>query len=137
MQGLSFFSCGVYSSCAKGGWWTLGLIVEGNSADHSGWSNEVMVTKTRRLITYNKRHIQKAPITEQYLREQIVKGIGCLEIIFTDTNPIKHNRVFNPYTASNQVNTLHSDTQKGTMQTSRSRRLVQVQIWQMVGRAMI
>ena len=36
------------------------------------------------LNTHNTRHIQKIPITvEQYLREQIVKGTGHLEDIFT------------------------------------------------------
>ena len=66
-----------------------------------------------RLIAQNTRHIQKTPImTEQYLWEEIVKDTGCLEDIFTDTNSINHNRVFNPYTAGTQVDTYHSDKQK-------------------------
>ena len=71
---LNFFSCRVYSSCAKGdgGPWTHDMIVEGHSADHNGWSYIVRITKTGRLITFNTRFIQKTPImTEQYLRKQI------------------------------------------------------------------
>ena len=39
-----------------------------------------------------------------------MKGTGCLENIFIDS--IKHNRVFNPYTAGTKVETYHSDKQE-------------------------
>ena len=39
----------------------------------------------------------------------MIKGIGCLEDIFLDTNSIKHNRVLNLYTSGTQVNTSNSD----------------------------
>ena len=32
-----------------------------------------------------------------------MRGTGCLEDIFTDTNSINNNRMFNPYTADTQV----------------------------------
>ena len=48
----------------------------------------------------SQRHIKKTPIAvEHYLREQIMRGMGCLDNIVTDTNSIKHNKVFNLYTA--------------------------------------
>ena len=36
-----------------------------------------------------------------------MKGIGCLEVIFTDMNSVQHNGL-NPYAAGTQVNTYHN-----------------------------
>ena len=54
-----------------------GVIVESNSTDLNGQPYKVRVTKTGRVMTHKTRHIQKMPImTEQYLRQQIVKALG-------------------------------------------------------------
>ena len=51
------------------------------------------------MITWNTGHIQKMPImTEQYLREQIVKSTGHLKDAFTNRDPIRHDRIFKLYT---------------------------------------
>ena len=36
-----------------------------------------------------------------------MKGNGQLEDIFTDTNSVEHDRVFNPYATGTQVNAYH------------------------------
>ena len=78
-----------------------GMIMEGNSTDHHGWSYIVRVTEMGRLMLCYTRHIRKTQLMrEQYLKEQIMKGIGCLKGTFTDTSSVEHNRVFIPYTAS-------------------------------------
>ena len=86
------------------------------------WSYIVRATKKDRLITHNTKHIPKTPImTEQYLKEQIMKGTECLKDIFPDTNSVVHKKVFDPYItgAGTQVNTSTSDKQEAKCQTSR------------------
>ena len=74
-----------------------------------------MVTMMGRVTAHNVRHLCKTPvITEQYIREQMVRGTGHLEGIFTDTNSIEALWVFNTYTAGTQVNTYHSVRQDKT-----------------------
>ena len=66
--------------------WIHKVIVEANRIGYSGRPYIVRVTKMSRLITYNTRHICKTSITVmQCLQEQIMKGTGHLEDIFTDT----------------------------------------------------
>ena len=73
-----------------------GMIVEGNSKEHSGHAYIVRGTKMGRHLTQNTRHIQKIPImARHYLREQIVKGTGCLGDIHRH-KLYEYNRVFNP-----------------------------------------
>ena len=45
----------------------------------------------------------------------MLRALDALKDIFTDTNSIVYNRVYNPYTADTQVNTYHSDKQEGKM----------------------
>ena len=64
--------------------------------------------KNGKLIMCNTRHVWKTLImAEQYLRDQIVKGTGCLEGIFTDANSIEHNREFKSHTAGRLMSTCH------------------------------
>ena len=50
--------------------------------------------------------------TEKYLREQVVKSAGHLKDIFSNTNLIRQDGLFNPYTAYTQMNTNQNDKQK-------------------------
>ena len=54
-------------------------------------------------------------MADQYLREKIVKDTECLEDIFTDTNSIEHNRIFNQYTGGTLVDMYHGDMQDDKM----------------------
>ena len=84
----------------NGGPRTHRKITEVKSRDHNGHSYIIRVTKMGRLITCNMRHIHRTLITmEQYLQEQIKKGIGHLEDMFIDMSSVNHNRIFNPYAA--------------------------------------
>ena len=97
------------------------MIVEGNSTDPNGISYEVRVTMTDRLITHDTSSDRTVPLRAG------CESTGCREDIFTDTISIKHNMVFNPYTAGTQVDTYCSDKQEDKTQTSRSRESVLVQ----------
>ena len=57
--------------------WKHWMIVESNSADHSKKSYKIRVIKTGRVMIVNTRQIQQTlTMTEQYLREQMVKALG-------------------------------------------------------------
>ena len=91
-----------------------GVIVKDNCSDHNRQSNKVK--KMGRLITGNTRHIQKTlKMAEQYIRRPLMKGTGCLEDIFTDTNSNEHNRLFNLNTAGTLVSTYHGRKQEDMM----------------------
>ena len=68
--------------------------VKSKSTVHNGQSYKVRVMKTWRVITYNTQLTWK--MTEQYLRDQAIKSTGHLLGIFTNTDLIRHDRVFNP-----------------------------------------
>ena len=43
--------------------WMHGMIIEGNSEDHQGWSYQVLVMKMGRVIIWNTKHIRHIPVT--------------------------------------------------------------------------
>ena len=96
-----------------GGPQTHEVIIKSNSTDCNRWSYKVRAMKSCRVLTHSTRHIWKMPImTEQYLWQQIVKGTGHLKGIFTNTDPISQDRIFNPYVICLQMYTNQSVIQE-------------------------
>ena len=89
-----------------------GVIIEGNTDDYQGQSNQVWVIKTGRIIMQNMKHIRHTPVTvRQYLRDQITKSRTWTMVTSWSTNDISYN----PYMARTHVHELwnhmrHSDS---------------------------
>ena len=115
--------CTVAVQHEDGGPWTQGIMEEMNDTDQPRWSYIIRVMKTGRLIMCNTRHICRTPTTiEQYLWEQIKKGTGLLEEIFTEARLLKHNWVSHSYTIYTQMHTLQDDRQRKVPRTFPSSR---------------
>ena len=61
------------------------------------------------------RHIHNKWISmQQCLLEQISKGTGHLENIFTDANSVMHSRIFKAYAAGTEMKMVHKDNPKNS-----------------------
>ena len=95
--------------CDYGGSWTHGVIKQTNSSVHKGRLYIVRVAKTASLIPQNKSHIWSTSIaTEQFLMEQIKKGLGWLGGIFMETMPVEHGGLFKSCTAASWMCIVHN-----------------------------
>ena len=68
------------------------------------------MTKIRRLITWNTRHISSTIYNYGAISpRKDQKGTGKFEVIFMDSIPVKHGRLFKSCTADTWMHIAHND----------------------------
>ena len=92
-----------------------GVILEGNSYDHQGWSYHMLVMKSGRIIMQNTNNVRHTPVTvELYLRDQITGSGIQTTVTFQSTDTTDPCILCNLYTVHTNMYINHGTNMKSS-----------------------